>query len=981
MSVADAMKDAKLSEGVKKYIASLGAASVAELTFTQKLKLSIIALKEQAVAFLASPLGKATLVVAGIALVAKGLHYLATASERAYEKFEKLQSQYEQTVSDAESLEAELKSVKEQLDELNNVDAPELVNKEEITKLEATRDLLAQQLAYKQKLALFEQREAAKAAYKTLTASNLYLTGGAAATDSGMMLPEFGYRTIIDKLASEQTELTRLEQSLFQAYSDLNTMAVGSKAYKTQEAQIDYLEDRIATLSRTVLQSETEVFELYSALLDDNGVALEGYEGIVGRIQTLLKIVSDVATTTEAAVHKVVDAGKEVKSFVETLADIQKLAGGFDQLKTIWQDVKNGKTFEWSNLIGNEALNSAFGNLGDVFDDFIRTVSNAPADLNACQNAFNQLASAYIRNSGVLNSLTEENRNAAVAMLESMGIANASIVVDKELAYQKERLKYSTGEFADMEYDEAYALYRASQQGEIARTVLARLALEKFQVNKTQIDTAGDIRRLIDLAEAAGTSASYVANLRKVLNSFNSAGKTTTSWDRGNHDARRDQEVLYDPVEYDNGIDLNFSVPDISLDSGGSGGGSSGREETWFEKQYKLHKHMIAMEQESVSDFLLWLDDAYKKAYEEGILTLDDYRQYEEEVFGGLKEIQDNAKAAIESLVDYKQDMLRQELEDEKDSLGKRLDNLKDFYDKQKDLLEKQRDQEKTENERSELRRGVQDIETDLQALTRDDSAWAAKRRIELEAELSEAKKSLDEFEKEQAFDLAMDALDSAYSAQEQQLQAEMDALDKKLNDPHALYNQALAAIQGNTLGLYAEMVAYNRKHGSGKEEDVSEIYEEAYKSLLLYQQMYGNTYEGVTLPNATGYAGYASGTAYASPGVHPVHENGYEYIFESADGSKYRVFQGGEMVLNARDTKFLYDFASNGGAAFRQLFEYIAKYSGTNGIGGAPGALQVVMGDVIVQGNADAKTVSQIRREQRNSIDYMLKELSRLKK
>lgn len=68
--------------------------------------------------------------------------------------------------------------------------------------------------------------------------------------------------------------------------------------------------------------------------------------------------------------------------------------------------------------------------------------------------------------------------------------------------------------------------------------------------------------------------------------------------------------------------------------SSGSGGSSSkSKEETWFEKQYKEHQHLLKMEQESQDDYLKWLEDAYKKAYDEGIIDLDEYRKYQEEIF------------------------------------------------------------------------------------------------------------------------------------------------------------------------------------------------------------------------------------------------------------------------------------------------------------------------------------------------------------
>ena len=64
-----------------------------------------------------------------------------------------------------------------------------------------------------------------------------------------------------------------------------------------------------------------------------------------------------------------------------------------------------------------------------------------------------------------------------------------------------------------------------------------------------------------------------------------------------------------------------------------SGSSSTKKAETEFERLYKYHQHLLAMDQEQVADYLQWLDSAYKAAYEKGEIELDDYYKYEEEVF------------------------------------------------------------------------------------------------------------------------------------------------------------------------------------------------------------------------------------------------------------------------------------------------------------------------------------------------------------
>lgn len=327
-----------------------------------------------------------------------------------------------------------------------------------------------------------------------------------------------------------------------------------------------------------------------------------------------------------------------------------------------------------------------------------------------------------------------------------------------------------------------------------------------------------------------------------------------------------------------------------SSSSGSSSSGSSEKEKSQFEKDYEYHQHLLAMEQESYENYIEWLENAYKEAYEKGEIELEDFRKYEEEVFEAQKElfqdsiediehkiaslerepgnesqivnyynkiiamidqelaaararglndddeyvqelleqkwdyadeikdiqeeITENAMDAVDDLVEYRIDMLKQDIENEKDALNDKLGALKDFYDEQKQMLQDVYDEEKYLEEQAEKRKSVDDIRAEMDMLKFDDSAKAQKRMLELQEELLEAEKELSDFEKDHALETTTDLLDKMYEMQESQIQSEIDALDARLNDPDALYNQALRDIQNNTLALYEEMLEYNNKYG-----------------------------------------------------------------------------------------------------------------------------------------------------------------------
>ena len=104
--------------------------------------------------------------------------------------------------------------------------------------------------------------------------------------------------------------------------------------------------------------------------------------------------------------------------------------------------------------------------------------------------------------------------------------------------------------------------------------------------------------------------------------------------------------------------------------------------------------------------------------------------------------------------------------------------------------------------------------------------------------------------------------------------------------------------------------------------------------------------------------------------------------IFTSADGRKYRIFSDGEKVLNANAANFLYDFANTFGGRNQAWDSLVGGILGQiNNIGSRDTSVEIHAGDIIVQGNADERTVSEIRRIKREQVSYILKQFGKLNK
>lgn len=377
---------------------------------------------------------------------------------------------------------------------------------------------------------------------------------------------------------------------------------------------------------------------------------------------------------------------------------------------------------------------------------------------------------------------------------------------------------------------------------------------------------------------------------------------------------------------------------------------------------------------------LALIETELQDAYARGLNDNDDYVQELTDQWWSVKEsmekleesLAENAKDAVENLIDYRIDMLKKERESQKDALNKQLSDLKDFYDKQKKLLQDAYDEEEYLSEQAEKRKSVSDIEEELIKLRFDNSAWAQKRKIELNEELIRSQKELDDFERRHALEMAQETLDIEYENAAKEMETQIDAMESALNDPETIFNQALDDIRNSSEALYQEFLEYNRRFGNGNDETIREMFAAAYAATTAK----GQNYNGIQVGN---YTGYASGTAYASGGLHRIDERGSEYVFTSADGSRYRMLNSGDKVLNAKASDFLYRFAMSGGNIIEKMMSEAAR--NVNSVKPSAVVNEIRVGDIVIQGNADERTVSEIRRAQRDNMNYILKELSRLNK
>lgn len=298
-------------------------------------------------------------------------------------------------------------------------------------------------------------------------------------------------------------------QNLSDYFDSVNNQAV---VQKLDDAYTQYVNGDI---SDATLKSMTE----YAEVMDATGISAEG---LTTHLKDLYEAKQNLADTT-------VDIGiVEPVSYEESLSKVEGLSKGLkDILDEIYADVLNKEDFDWSTILNNDDFTETFGSMENVteeyktvYDDFIRTVSNNSKDIDACQDSFNRLATAYIQNSSALNNLTEETKQATITMLEEMGIENAEEVVTailarnkEELALQNTLLSNTTSDLSSVTAAEIQSLMDEGTISQDTAQKMAGYALEKQLCNVNTINTAADCQNIIRLAQVAGAGVEALQKL------------------------------------------------------------------------------------------------------------------------------------------------------------------------------------------------------------------------------------------------------------------------------------------------------------------------------------------------------------------------------------------------------------------------------------------------------------------------------------
>ena len=275
--------------------------------------------------------------------------------------------------------------------------------------------------------------------------------------------------------------------------------------------------------------------------------------------------------------------------------------------------------------------------------------------------------------------------------------------------------------------------------------------------------------------------------------------------------------------------------------------------------------------------------------YDESIkLRLDGYKQVSSaakdaaKAGGSASSKQSEQEKAYNDLLQMTIKMLKKKKELEKEALKEQLDGYKKVIDAQKDLLDLQDDEYNHKREVEDQNKNISSLEAQIAELQFDTSAEGTKKRLELEEELAEAKRDLEDYQHDYSIDQQKDALDREEERFEEYINGQIDEIDRYLDKTGEITAEAIRLINERSEALFNDLIQYNRAYGDSLDQTVIDAWNGAIGKVNEYKEACDRAYESASraaslgggssyTPSSSSSGNSGVGMAAMRPGNSPV--------------------------------------------------------------------------------------------------------------
>lgn len=650
------------------------------------------------------------------------------------------------------------------------------------------------------------------------------------------------------------------------------------------------------------------------------------------------KVLLSVANSFGNVADKTDEATEKLSPYLES---IKSLSGKFKNIEEKKSDISEILAeIRDDGSVSDKSMAAILTDFKNVegFEDYIKVLTSGKSTAKELQDALNGLYSAYIDGQNIVEDVTEDTYAYTVARLKANGVTNASEVASialansltKEAIANKDLNDATVTRVANLLTESGVSEKVAEQYLEAARAVVSaqnsmtnalseqtKMRLKDMNLELSAIKNYATAQEAILQAARRASASKKPQGGAAFRNAENLYGTDVAIGSIFDDQTRAELEAYFTQAKTASKAqaEIDALIKKISL-----GVGSTSAKTTAKKSSSKSSKDAYKDAFDDWYTRLKWQRDNNIISETKFLQTLDaKYRSY----YGGKKKyLEQYAKYSQEVYEGFKK-LYQNDLNAQKDALEKQKSDLKDLADARKKALEDKDDEAEYKKDQTEKREEINKLKVLIASFRGTLSLSSQKKLRELQKELKEKEEELADFEKDKALDRAKDQIDKDYEAQEKSIDAKIKSIEDILDK-----------ISDDVPSIRAAVISLAKKYG-------------------------------VPITRA-----YASGTS-SVPSV--TQENGAEVIAGNVRRGQFTMLTPSSKVWNASATQALWEFANSPEAFVGTVMEKIASFKNRASSVIYAQPVNVTVGDIVVNGNADKKAVQEIKDSQREQIEEIL--------
>lgn len=792
-----------------------------------------------------------TLISMAVSLAVNALINLFTnhgpSMEEMIEKTQELREEYDSLVGELQNLQTGLEDTNAKIKELESVQAPTLVQQEELDKLRDASAEYEKQIALLEIQAKYKAKETNESARETLESQQ---------TDTFYSYRDISHLKAAIANSTASDEFKKTLNSINSGVTRSEFLEIAGEALEALDPESDAYED----LVDKILEIQTQADDLANSIVEVDGQSREDKKAAEA-----LRDYAAYLLDPEEMLEPLLSGILEQDSFAKTREQLEQLA-------------KSGK-LDAATISQYATFTSELEKVGVTAEDAARGLRNMVDEKNnppiselaqEVQNSVTQMKSSLSELQSALSTLDsaigKNNNGEFFSTSEIINLITLYPQLADKVQTTANGFRFEAGALEEVRRAQLEAA-KSRMQTEIAQTKAtiqncqSRIAAYSAELRAFTSVKSIDEAILLEqnkINAYSANQATYAANWKEIdesqakISALEAYRVDLASY-QDNQKALEDAESQLKALEKSMELLENTTVSYT--------GATNGSTRATEQQTNAINKQKAALEQQ-------------KSALQEQREILQKQR---EELQAAQQQMQDD-QSAINSLLDLTMNMLQKKYDAEQKAEEEAIDRLEEKYDAikktyeaeneaiqesinlKKEALEQQKEERDYQRELEEHRANILELETQLNTLRLDQSASAQKHAMELEEELAEAKQELDDFLYEHETQAQLDALerqseetDNYYQqlAEKADLElehekevhnAKLEQLKEYLDGDVNLRNEAIALINARTDAFYQSLLDYNQKYGSGIDAEIKQQWDACYEALDRYNDGQLNT-------------------------------------------------------------------------------------------------------------------------------------------